>query len=413
MQTIIDKYQPKSLDEVVSNKKAIQEIREWAKDYKKPLFIYGDTGVGKTLSANLIADEMNWSVYKTDASNIRNKETIQNLMSIATTSTTLFGKKRVIILDEIDALDDKRGGGDSGGFAEISKIIDKTKQPIIFIANEVYKNKKLRPIFEKSEKIKFNLPNKISILKFVKNICDKEDIEYDLMALKELVNHSKNDIRATLLDLNTLSLNKNITIEQVNELGDRKKDEDVFNILGTIFYSSDFYKIKNTINNMDIDWKLLFAWLEENVPRKYKEFTNLERGMEALSMADLYQGRIGVNKWVLLKYVFDYLTIGVAYAKQEREKGGFAPFVFPGILKKLNGNKKERIIRSNIVKKIKEKAHCSKHIIERDYFPILSIIANNNTQTENLIKSYEFSLEEIKLLGAKITKKEYEKIVEL
>ncbi len=412
MQKFIDKYTPKTLDEIVSNKKAVIQIKYWAKDHKKPLFIHGDTGTGKTLSAKLIAKEMDWSLYHTDASDIRGKDAIQNLMHIASTSTTLFGKKRLILLDEIDAMDDKRGGGDSGGFTELNKIIDKSKQPIILIANNAYENKKLRPIFEKCEQIRFDLPNKISILKFAKDICDKEDIEYDLVALKALVENTKNDIRALLLDLSTLILYDKITLEDVEELGDRKKDEDIFKVLGKIFYPKDFYKTKNAINDMNINWKLLFAWLEENIPRKYQNPVNLERGMDALSKADLYAERIGATKWILLKYVFDYLTIGVAYAKEEQERGGFSPFVFPGILKKLSGTKKERLIRKNTVQKIRDKAYCSKHIVERDHYPILSIIASTNKYTEDIIKHFGLELEEIKLLGAKITPKQYEKIVE-
>ena len=411
MQEFIDKYTPKNLDEVISNKKAISEIRAWAKDYKTPLFIYGDTGVGKTLSAKLIAKEMNWSIYHTDATDSRGKEAISDLYNIASTSTTLFGKKRLILLDEIDAMIDKRGGDDSGGFTEILKIINITKQPIIFIANDPYSNKKLRPIFEKCIKVRFDLPNKLSILKFTKDICDKENIDYDLMALKEIVEHAKNDIRALLIDLSIFALTKKITLEDVSHLGNRQKEEDVFKILGKIFYPRDFYSVKNAINDANIDWELLAAWLEENVPRKFQNPKNLVNGMECLSKADIFKGRIKATNWILLKYVFDYLTIGVAYSKEERETGGFSPFVYPTVIKKLTSNKKERVIKKNIIEKIREKAYCSKHIIRRDHYPILEIISKNNKHTHKIIKYFNLELEEIKLLGAKINQKEYLKIV--
>lgn len=411
MQEFIDKYTPKNLDEIVSNKKAVLQVKYWAKDYKKPLFIYGDTGIGKTLTAKLVAKEMNWSIYHTDASDIRGKEAINQILNVATSGATLFGQKRLVLLDEIDAMDDKRGGGDFGGFSELSKIIDKAKQPMIFIANDPYENKKLRPIFEKCEQIRFDLPNKLSILKFAKEICEKEEIDYDLVSLKQLVENTKNDIRALLIDLSNFTLTKKMTLEDVENLGDRKKDEDVFKVLGKIFYPKDFYETRNVTFDMNIDWKLLFAWLEENVPRKYQNPTNLKNAMESLAKADLYQGRIGATNWILLKYVMDYLTIGVAYAKKEKEVGGFSPFVFPSILKKLSGNKKDRLIKNNIVKKIREKAYCSKHIVEKNHFPILSIIATSNKYNKELIKYFDLEHEEIKLLGAKITKKQYDEIV--
>lgn len=412
MQSFIDKYTPTNLDEVIGNKKAITEIRNWAKNQKTPpIMIYGDTGIGKTLCAKLIAKEMDWSVYHTDATDSRGKDAISDIYNIASTSTTLFGKKRLILLDEIDAMVDKRGGGDSGGFNELTKIMAKTKQPMIFIANDPYGNKKLRPVFEKCIKIKFDLPNKLSILKFAKKICDQEDIDYDLVALKEIVENTKNDIRALLIDLFTLTLNKQITLENVQELGDRRKEEDVFKILGKIFYPKDFYSTKNAINDANIDWELLFAWLEENIPRKFQNPRNLVNGMEMLSKADVFKGRIKATNWILLKYVFDFLTIGVAYSKKERETGGFSPFVYPGVIKKLTSNKKERVIKKSIVDKIREKAYCSRHIILRDHYPILEIISKTNKFTKNIIKYYGLELEEIKLLGAKINQKEYDNII--
>ncbi len=413
MANLLEKYTPKTLEEVIGQKKQIETLREsLLKNPTTPIFIYGESGIGKTLCVKLIAKELNLSIYHTDASDIRGKEAIANLVQVAMTRANIFGQKRLILLDEIDAMEDKRGGEDAGGFLEISKVLEKTRQPIVFIANDPYENKKLRPIYDKCLQIRFDLPNKLSILKFAKDICDKENIDYDLMSLKTLVENTKNDIRALLLDLGTLADFGKITLEDVESLGDRKRDEDVFKVLGKIFYPKDFYETKNILNDMSIDWELLFAWLEENIPRKYKEPKNLYQGMEALSKADVFKGRIRGTNWILLKYVFDYLTVGVAYAKTERESGGFAPFVFPTLLKKLSGNKKERVLFDNIVLKMQEKIHASKHILKRDYLPFLLIIAGTNKHTKEIVNYFGLEHEEIKLLGAKISLKEYQTMIE-
>lgn len=183
-------------------------------------------------------------------------------------------------------------------------------------------------------------------------------------------------------------------------------------MLGKIFYPKDFYETKNILKDMSIDWELLFAWLEENVPRKYKEPKNLHQGMEALSRADVFKGRIRGTNWILLKYIFDYLTVGIAYAKTERESGGFAPFVFPSLLKKLSGNKKERVLLDNIVLKMQEKIHASKHILKRDYLPFLLIITGTNKYTKDIVRYFGLEHEEIKFLGAKVSSKEYQSMIE-
>ncbi len=411
MREFFEKHTPKTLDDVVSNKKAVMEIRNWAKNYKQnPLFIYGPPGVGKTLSANLLAKEMGWQIVETNATDVRNKETTQTIMSTASTTTNLFGKTRLILIDEVDGVIDKRGSGNDGGFfKEFSKILLKATQPIIFIANDPYENKKVRPIYEKSTKIKFNLPNKLSIQKFAKEICEKEDVEYDVVSIKELVENSGNDVRAMLNDLFTLSLNKKITLEDVKGLGSRKKDEDVFIALTKIFHAKDFYETKNILRDSNINWDSLFLWIEENLPRQYKNLNNLCEGLENLSKADLYKGRIRGNKWNLLKYVIDYLTIGVGFSKKEKEYSGYQPYQFPIVLRKLTT--KERVLQKKVLIKLKRYIKCSKQKILKDYIPIISLVLKQEKYVKLFILKYGLDVNELKYLGAKITPKQYEKIM--
>jgi replication factor C large subunit len=413
MKKFFEKYTPKSLDKIVSNKKAIIEIKNWAQNYKnKPLFIYGASGVGKTLCANLIAKEMGWSILNTDSSEIRDKDVVKNLIQIACTSNTLFLKTRLILIDEIDSIIDKRGSGnDTGFFSEFSKILTKSIQPIIFIANNPYENKKARPIFEKCKQVKFDLPNKISITKFAKEICDQENIEYDEISIKALVENCGNDIRAMINDLFTLSFFKKITLEDIESLGSRKKEEDVFKVMQKIFFPKNFNETRNVLKDSNISWDLLIAWVEENLPRQYTNARNLKQGMEKLSNADLYYGRIRGNKWILLKYVIDYLTIGVAYSKTEKQNFKYIPFQFPKAIRELGSSKNTRTMQKSILNKLQEHMHCSKKIILRDHLKILKIIAKTNKFTKELILRFNFDINELKYLGCKITPKKYEELI--
>jgi len=410
MKSFFDKYTPKSLDEVVGNKPAIEAIRKWSEKREKPLFIYGAPGIGKTLVANLLAKEKKWGLMTTDASDLRDKETIKTLLNVACTSNTLFGLTRLVLIDEIDSVADKKGGEDFGFFTELEKILDKSIQPIIIIANDPYENKKLSPIFNKCEQVKFDLPHKPSILKFAKDICDKENIDYDLVALTKIIENAANDVRATMLDIYTLSFDKKITLEDTESLGNRKKDEDVFKVLQKIFYPKDFFETRNVTDSMNINWDLLILWVEENIPRQYKNPNNLARAFDNLSKADINNARIRGSYWILLKYVMDYLTVGVAYSKKDREtSGGYTPFQFPRVMRMYTT--KDKILQKAVVEKMKERIHCSKRIILRDYLPFMFIIAKTNKCTTDLITHFNFTIDEMKYLGAKITEKQYEKIV--
>ena len=358
-----------------------------------------------------MAKEKKWAILTTDASDLRDKESTKNLLNAACISNTLFGTTRLVLIDEIDSVADKKGGEDFGFFTELEKTLDKSRQPIIIIANDPYENKKLSPIFNKCEQVKFDLPHKPSILKFAKDICDKEDIDYDLVALNRIIENAANDVRATMIDIYTLGFDKKITLEDTESLGDRKKDEDVFKVLQKIFYPKDFYETRNAIDNLNINWDLLMLWVEENSPRQYKNPNNLARAFDNLSKADINYSRIRGSNWVLLKYVFDYLTVGVAYSKKEREiSAGYTPFQFPRVMRMYTT--KDKILQKSVVEKMTERIHCSKRIILRDYLPFLLIIAKTNKCTTDLIKHFGFTLEEMKYLGAKITEKQYKKIME-
>ncbi|MFA5746128.1 MAG: replication factor C large subunit [archaeon] len=410
MKSFFDKYTPKSLDEVVGNKPAIETIKQWSKEHKKPLFIYGAPGIGKTLVANLLAKENKWTILNTDASDLRDKDVIKSLFTVACTSNTLFGTTRLVLIDEIDSIADKKGGEDFGFFSEFEKIIEKSIQPIIFIANDPYENKKIRPLFEKCEQVKFDLPHKPSILKFAKDICEKENIEYDVVSLGALIENSSNDIRATMIDLYTLSFSGKITLEDTESVGGRKKDEDVFKVLQKIFYPKDFFETRNVTDSMNIDRDFLLLWIEENIPRQYKNSNNLARAFDNLSKADINNARIRGNNWVLLKYVIDYLTVGVAYSRKDREPpSSYTPFQFPRVMRMYTS--KDKNLQKAIVEKLKVKMHCSKRIILRDYLPFIFIIAKTNKCTKDLITYYDLTVDELKYLGAKITEKQFEKLI--
>ena len=92
-------------------------------------------------------------------------------------------------------------------------------------------------------KNKFDLPQ-TSILKFAKGICDKEDIDYDLVALNRIVENLSNDVRTTMIDIFTLSFDKKITLEDTNRLVIGRKTKMFLGVTEN-FLSKDFCKTRN------------------------------------------------------------------------------------------------------------------------------------------------------------------------
>ncbi|PIZ82130.1 MAG: hypothetical protein COY02_00605, partial [Parcubacteria group bacterium CG_4_10_14_0_2_um_filter_41_6] len=98
------------------------------------------------------------------------------------------------------------------------------------------------------ENIQFKKINYLSIEKKLKAICLAENIPFEEESLKQLAQASEGDLRAAMLDLQTLSLFGSITQKNVSELSERLKLDDVFKTLNSIFNSKDLPEIKKVIS---------------------------------------------------------------------------------------------------------------------------------------------------------------------
>src|SRR4030042_848966 len=68
-------------------------------------------------------------------------------------------------------------------------------------------------------------------------------------------------------------------------------------------------------------------WIYENIPDHFTDPHDLAQAMDALSTADLYRGRIrAAHDWSFTRYVIDYMTAGVAMARQYSKTSGWIPF---------------------------------------------------------------------------------------
>ena len=85
--------------------------------YKRGIYIYGDSGIGKTKFILNLLKKINYDVIYYDNSIIRNKSLIENIGSNNLSNTNVYSlftdkpKKMVIVIDDIDGMNygDKNG----------------------------------------------------------------------------------------------------------------------------------------------------------------------------------------------------------------------------------------------------------------------------------------------------------------
>ena len=379
------KYQPKKISELIGNKTNINKLISWLDDWnsvvlegnkkkvetkfhkgQRPTFenlnaraclITGDPGIGKTSSVRLIAKLKGYKTFETNASDQRNKNSINKNAGFMFDNKTLFGgelqDKNLIIMDEVDGMS---GNEDRGGIAAIIDIIKKTKTPIICIAND-RQNPKLRSLANYCYDIKFVHPDKRQIALRLAEICKNENIQCEFNALEHICEICGNDVRQIMNFIELWTRNhKTIKFKDLTG-GDQKiegKDEVVMlknfdaakELLNSKSHSLpyrqllDLYFIDYDLIPLLIQENYLSTFPSQNYKNKKEELESISLAADLISESDVIDKQIRTNMdWRLLA---DRGLIGCCTICKLNK--GFVPFPkFPEALGKISAlNKKKR-----------------------------------------------------------------------
>jgi len=378
------KHKPKTLSEVVGNEEAIRKLVSWVRSWdqgvpkQRAAFLYGPPGIGKTVSVEALANDLNMELVERNASDYRTEEAVQRFAGLASQSGTLFGKKRLILFDELDGI---TGREDRGGVGAITQIVKSALAPIILIANNAY-DPRLGALRFYCQLIEFKKLSAGEVMKHLSRICKREDIAADEAALKFIAQRSEGDVRSGVNDLQALAQGKKtLAYEDVSWLAYRDRKEAIFSVLRLIFYGKSAEAAKHAVDMADVDPDMLFEWIYENLPYHLRDPQDLANAIDSLATADLYRGRIQrTQNWVLTRYVVDFMTAGVAMARERTQPAGFVPLRFPERIRQLSKTRSERQMRSAIGLKIKRRCHISANRAAKEILPYLRIIFENNAK---------------------------------
>ena len=377
------KYKPKTLAEVVGNKKAKEMLLEWIKSWEKGIpakraaFLYGPPGVGKTAAVEALAHDLNMELVEMNASDYRTEDAVKRVAGLASQYGTLFGRRRIILMDELDGL---TGREDRGGLGALIKVIRKARCPIVLIATNAY-DPRFITLRNLCLLIPFKRVRKTEVVKHLERICRMEGIEAEPEALKFIAERSGGDVRSAVNDLQALAQGRRrLTYEDVAWLSVRDRKESIFNVLALIFHAQRCLDAKRAVDMADVDPDMLFEWVYENAPRFLTDPHDLADAMDALSMADVFRGRVRkTQSWGLLSYFLDLMTAGVAMSR-DRTKPKWTKSEFPKRIQMMSRTKEVRGILASIGMQIRRKCHISAKRAASEVIPYLRVIFENNPE---------------------------------
>lgn len=395
-----DKFLPKDLLEFIGNADIADSAKKWGAQWEegkqgKPLLFFGATGAGKTCLAILLAKYFQWDIFEMNASDARTKDIIEKVAGAASQGGSFSGKKRLILLDEVDGLE---GNADRGGAAAINRIIKESKNPVILTANEIYGDQKMVAFRSSCTLMQFRKINYLSIAKRLREILESEKIPFDEDAVKLLAQNCAGDFRSALLDAQTLSLSGKINLPAVQSLGYRERQQDIFKTLGEILKGKTVGEIRLARFKSEIDSQMLCNWIQENIPRHFTKGNDNANAFERLSKADIFNGRIMRRQhFGFLRYSSELMSSGVSLSR-ENEYGGWIHYQFPSEIRKLGASKGIRALKKELALKIGKATHSGSRQVIGEDMPFLLEVFKNKEKAIALSASLGLSEEEIAFL---------------
>ncbi|MEM1695190.1 MAG: replication factor C large subunit [Desulfurococcaceae archaeon] len=394
------KYRPKTLDEYVDQEEAKQKLVAWLKSWlsgkppeKKALLLHGPAGCGKTSLVEAVARSLGFEIFEMNASDNRRKVDIERMAKMASQTTSLRGKKKIILLDEIDGLDPH---SDTGGVESLVMVIKETKNPIVMTANNPYREH-LKPLrdLDVVEVVAMKRLKEQNIVDVLDRICKAEKIYCEQQALEAIAKRCEGDLRSAINDLEAAAaLNKRVTLESVKAVAAyRDRTYAPWEALSKLFNAKYIFQAKEAATSTDLTPDELMTWINEHIPTYYENPYDVWRAYEALSRADVYMGRIiRTQNWDLLSYALDMMGPGVAFARQGY-KFKWKAFKMPERIKLLSETKKSREYREALAEHLAKRLLTSKAVVKSDVIPYLRIIFENNPKLAAAI-SREYGIPE-------------------
>ena len=250
------KYRPSNFENVIGQEHVTKTLKNSILDKKIPsaILFCGPRGVGKTSCARIFAreindfssnDDLSFNIFELDAASNNKVEDIRDLIDKVRIPPQ-SGKYKVYIIDEVHMLSKNAENA-------FLKTLEEPPPYIVFILATTEKNKILPTILSRCQIYDFNRISENGIFENLKQICKKEEVEFEDEALNIIAKKSDGSLRdsLTILDRVVSFTNKNISLKETSSILNVLDDETYIDI------------VNNTINGFLVEVITIFNELSD------------------------------------------------------------------------------------------------------------------------------------------------------
>ncbi|MEE8256157.1 MAG: AAA family ATPase [Nitrosopumilaceae archaeon] len=381
-----EKYRPQMIADMVGNEDARTKFVEWFAKWKKgtkPLLLVGPPGIGKTTLAILAAKQFGYDMISLNASDIRNKKRIQEILSPVLGTSSLFGSP-MIFVDEVDGI---YGRADYGGAEALIQILKEPTVPIILAANSETSSK-MKGIKKAVKTIHLRpLPPRMLLL-YLNKILQKEDGKISPGTLIKIITESRGDLRSMINTTQAFVTGFEPPTEKSFE------SLDVETAVNAFFKANSENEARTVLYSLRIDPREKINAFYSSVITSSITKELMAKMLQVLSEADGLYGKImRTQEWRLLRYLDEILM--KLYQKDTSIRYSQYNLSWP-LLNRLRWD--GRSIKS-LAAIMAKKMHISKSTFSTFYFPYILLCMKNKKLDLELDETFSDILEkEMKLI---------------
>ena len=375
-----EKYRPQNISDMIGNEESRSLIIEWFTKWKKgtkPLLLVGPPGIGKTTIASLTAKQFGYDMISLNASDVRNKSRLNEILSPILGNVSILGIP-MIFIDEVDGI---HGRGDYGGTEALIEILKEPTVPILLAANSDISDK-MKSIKKVVKTIYFK-PIPPRLLKiYLENILKKENAKLSPGSMIIVLDRSHGDIRSMINLSQSLVTGFNPQTEKSFE------SINVEDGINAFFKANSLDEARSILYSMQIDPKLKINAFYSSIITSNLDNNTLAKLLEVISEADMLYGKImKTQNWRLLRYLNEIL-IGL-YQNDERIRYAQYNLSWPLLNRIRWDGKKIKSLSSIMAKNL----HISSSVFVTICFPYMLLCVKNKKLKLELEDTFDDILE--------------------